>query len=128
MPWIDALAHCDALTFGGLDDWRSPTIDELRSLVRGCYSTETGGSCPWTDECTEDCGDFSCEGCEAMAGPGVDGCYWDAAFGGDCSVYWSSVTSPSVSTDAIYLSFQNGAAYVLEKTDSLYSRCVRDGI
>lgn len=30
--WAEAVAHCDGLDWGGRDDWRLPTIAELRSL------------------------------------------------------------------------------------------------
>ena len=31
--WDEALAFCEALEFGGHDDWRLPSTDELASLV-----------------------------------------------------------------------------------------------
>lgn len=32
-PWADAVSHCDALTWGGKDDWRLPSDFELRSML-----------------------------------------------------------------------------------------------
>jgi formylglycine-generating enzyme required for sulfatase activity len=33
MPWAQAVATCEALEWGGLDDWRLPSMLELRTLV-----------------------------------------------------------------------------------------------
>ncbi|MBP5591992.1 DUF1566 domain-containing protein [bacterium] len=69
--------YCENLILAGADDWRLPTIDELRTLVRGISTIEPGGKCPTTDTCTkqETCNDDkentqgfgnSCLGCEAL--------------------------------------------------------------
>ena len=31
--WQEALAYCDALSWGGADDWRLPDVKELRSSI-----------------------------------------------------------------------------------------------
>lgn len=89
-----AVAYCDDLELCGFTDWVLPTIGELRSIIRGCANTETGGPCPATDTCTRDgCWNEACEGCPEEAGPDA-GCYWAMALEGDCSDirwdYWSS--------------------------------------
>ena len=95
-----AEAYCEALAVGGSDDWRLPTIDELRTLIRGCPETETGGLCPETDACTAPnppCyDDIGCIGCASReGGPGLDGCFWPEEMGTHCGWAWSS----SIATD-----------------------------
>lgn len=90
MIWSNADSHCKALLLDG-SGWRLPTIGELRTLVRGCPATETGGSCNVEEgDCLkEDCGNLSCLGCSSEQGPS-DGCYWPDMFQGTCSLHWSS--------------------------------------
>lgn len=91
----DAVAYCDALTLLGSGGWRVPTVDELRSLMRGCPQTRTDGACGLTDDCaTVDCRDDACDGCIDTPGGGpAGGCYWDPNLHGECSGYWSSTSA-----------------------------------
>ena len=87
----DATSYCDALVLGGFDDWRLPSVSELRSLVQGCAQMETGGACGVTDGCDEySCYSSSCSGCPDTFGPGPGGCYWDPELGGTCYYFMSS--------------------------------------
>lgn len=80
--------YCAGLALGGLD-WRIPTISELRSLVRGCDDTATGGACGVTDSCTgADCFN-DCDGCELGEGPG-NGCYSPVELAESCGHFWSA--------------------------------------
>lgn len=36
--WEEASSHCDSLSVGGYEDWRLPTLSELRSIVDTMYS------------------------------------------------------------------------------------------
>jgi len=74
----EAEAYCDQMNLDGYTDWRLPSISELRTLIRGCPETETGGLCSVTDEClsADSCWDYSCAGCEYKEGPGTFGRYW----------------------------------------------------
>jgi hypothetical protein len=41
---INAAEYCENNTEGGLS-WKLPDIDEIRTLVKGCENTKTGGEC-----------------------------------------------------------------------------------
>jgi hypothetical protein len=93
-----AQAYCAGLTLGGYHDWRVPDIDALRSLIRGCPATMTGGSCGVTDQCLKSsCYTSSCGGCAQDAGP-ANGCYWPSQIDGVCVVDGSYVTFLSATT------------------------------
>lgn len=73
----DSITYCENLVLAGHDDWRLPTIDELRTLVRGVSTIEYGGKCPTSELCStqETCNEDkdnsqgfgnSCLGCEAL--------------------------------------------------------------
>ena len=48
--WSQAVSYCDKLDEGGFTDWRLPNIDELRTTIKNCYKTETGGECRVSEE------------------------------------------------------------------------------
>jgi hypothetical protein len=90
----EAEAYCDGLVLDG-GGWRLPTISELRTLIRGCAATETGGTCNLTDECpNEECWNQSCQyhdnGCETYGGPAWYGAYWPEDIAGSIAGYLSS--------------------------------------
>ena len=126
--WYEAQEFCQDLDWGGYVDWRLPTISELRSLIRGCPDTETGGSCRLADDCLGSaCWDESCYGCVQYEGPS-DGCYWPDQMNGDCNIYWSSsseITNSDSYSWAIY--FDAGLILKGASVDPsiLLARCVR---
>lgn len=106
MSWESAKQYCTALSSNG-GGWHLPTIDELRSLVRGCPATETGGSCNiGEDDCLDiSCWDGTCVECPDD-GPGTAGCYWPSEMSGECSWFWSSSelkTSPGYAWFIVYV-------------------------
>jgi hypothetical protein len=81
----DAVRYCDQVAFGGYSDWRLPTIEELRTLVRGNPKTEADGECPLVEGSTNaDMNDPACGPLTEWDGPGVGGCYWPPELGGTC--------------------------------------------
>jgi len=128
LDWSNALSYCINLTLGNHYDWRMPSIDELRSLIRGCDTTESAGSCRVSGGClsSTDCQDSSCDGCSGNAGP-ANGCYWPDKLKGNCGWYWSSSTCSNHTDWAWGIDFP--WAYVgHEGKNGHYRtvRCVRD--
>ncbi len=129
----EAMSHCEGLILGGYSDWRLPTISELRSLIRGCPATETGGLCGVTDSCKEDdCSNDACLGCERGFGPGPEGAYWPVELAGDCSDehfysgYWSSVGVLSgIEMNSWLVGFNGAYVTHISRARNNRVRCVR---
>jgi len=127
--WDDAVTYCNGLSLAGYGpgSWHLPTISELRSLIRGCPVTETGGACRVTDECLL----FSCwdsiYSCSSLGGPGTGGAYWPVELSGAVSAYWSSSSVADSTSNAWGVNFYNG--FVLDYVKALGDlvRCVRLG-
>lgn len=87
-------SYCSGLTWAGVEGWRGPSISELRSLVRGCPATATGGVCEVTDSCAsmEECWEYDCNGCANYGGPGGNGYYWpdEMSCGQPAGSVWST--------------------------------------
>lgn len=116
MSWQDASEYCDEK--GG----RLPTISELRTLIRDCLSTKTGGGCGVTDDClsSEECCSSSCFGCEFNVSD--QGKYNVFGAGGES---WSS-SSDSDNLNFAWLIYFDSANIVSEnKERPLYFYCVR---
>lgn len=98
--WQEAEDYCKDLVLVGYSDWHLPTINELRSLIRGCPNSEPGGACGVTDTCTT--GDAGCTtNCFACGG---NYCHWPDEMEGPCEagdvIYWSSTLLGSTPTAA----------------------------
>ncbi len=125
MTWEEAISYCENLSFSGHDDWRLPTISELRSLIRGCDGTVTGGSCGVTDSCLDSsCQDESCYACEYGAGPN-NGCYGPPELAGECDWYWSSSPVADFAGRAWFVNFSDGAVPSYDIVPNGVARCVR---
>ncbi len=124
--WSDANSYCSTLPTGGLS-WRLPTISELRSLVRDCANTQTGGACGVKDDCLDgSCNSSSCAGCQSDQGP-ADGCYWPTGLSGDCGTYWSSSEASDIQTWALMFTTAGVYAYQSNLAGQTFKvRCVSD--
>ena len=121
-------SYCQDLFLADYGDWRLPTISELRSLIRGCEDTETGGSCGVTDSCLDlSCWELhDCYGCPYGDRPAW-GCYWPSQLQGTCGEwFWSS---SAVADDDFFVwsvDFLFGkVAYYGVDYDIFNARCVR---
>ena len=122
--WMEATVVCEESKQGGHDDWRLPTADELRSLVRACPTSEPGGSCGVTAGCVEPwCGD-DCPGCTWNEGPGENGCYWPPELTGNCWAYWTSTRVGGL-TEAWFVEFDSAKVAYKATDDFNQARCVR---
>ena len=128
--------YCEKLYLDGATDWRLPTISELRTLIRGCAATETGGECGITDACRFkdpydfDCWNESCDGCEMAAGPGTDGMYWPteldpAAECDDAGFYGFASSSLIADVSSTYWGVDFFSAALVWVYDSAMLLCVR---
>ena len=139
--WYSAIDHCESLVYAGYDDWKLPSISQLRSLIRGCQKTQTGGDCGVTDSCvdyTMGCENSACGGCVEYEGPAKNGCYWPDEMNGvnviggnyPCGWFWSSSEDPNYSYYSDYeawtVQFSMGWVERVVKSSSVkYARCVR---
>ena len=118
-----AIEHCSGLHLGGHTDWRLPTIDELRTLIRGCSTTESSGECPLKHDCAN-CLDQSCIGCSAWGGP-ADSCYWPGEMLGPCEGYYSSTYADSYGANGPWWMVEFSTGRVWNFEGGGIARCLR---
>jgi hypothetical protein len=129
--WPSAVDYCRELDLGGHGpgSWHLPTISELRSFIRGCPETMTGGECSVDDSCTNiECDDEACRGCDYFEGPGTEGAYWPGGVWGSLdgseAQFWSSSTDEGSSI--VWTIIYSFAHIHPETIDSIRAvRCVR---
>ena len=119
MNMNSAVEYCENLTEGGYDDWHLPDIDELRTLVQNCASTQTGGSCGVTTDCLEGSCENSCAYCES------DSTGEHSKFG-ETENLWSSSVRSDNSNHAWFINFVRGNVSYGLKSNSYKVRCVRE--
>jgi len=100
LPWVDALAACEGLSWGGHDDWRLPNVLELRSLVdvrarQPAIDVERFPNTPTYD------------GQDDLRGQ-----------------YWSS-TARWYNSFALYVSVLDGGSHFYVQSEGRHVRCVR---
>lgn len=130
--WWHARDYCKDLDLGGDSDWRLPTVGELRSIIRGCSASETGGACQITDDCIDPnaCGMTNCRGCDGFEGPGLGGVYWapDLA-GSEYSFWYWTVTRVTLRYEKSFfwkISFKTAKFYWDYDWEVNMVRCVRN--
>ena len=128
VEWQEAKDHCSSLFLDG-GGWRLPTVDELRSLIRGCPETVTGGSCGVSggclgSSCKENAGDCYCSYQDGPAG----GCYWPSEIPGICN-RWCWASSPVEGLDSFAWKVNFSQGRIDDEFDGFssgnYARCVR---
>ncbi|MDP8223371.1 MAG: DUF1566 domain-containing protein [Candidatus Lernaella stagnicola] len=124
--WEQALSYCNDLEWGGFSDWHLPTISELRSLIRGCDATATGGSCGVTDSCLayDSCWDIICWSCDEGNGP-ANGNFWPSEMVGLGGWYWSSSAISDYADWVWAIPFYGGDIDGYDASLEVYVRCVR---
>jgi len=142
---LEARSTCEASQTGGFEDWRLPTIDELRTLILGCEKTMPTGTCPvhhatgtCEDKTDRACWTEDCWGCGTNQGPvpspknPSQRCYLDATFEWQCSLpYWSDTqVRAKTSTDrrSWFVTFYDAGIDVpptMENVGNWAVRCVR---
>ncbi|MBR4532899.1 DUF1566 domain-containing protein [bacterium] len=129
MNWNEAKQYCANLNEGGYSDWRLPNIDELRTIIKNCPKTETGGECKVSEK--NGCLSYSQCGNGYKSGS----CYCDSRrnnggyyskLGDDDNVYlWSSSTRSDNTSYAWRVDFYYGGVSYNDKGYKIIVRCVR---
>jgi len=119
VPWYSGKKYCESLQLEGYTDWRLPTIDELRTIVYDCPSTEPRGACQASEFCNND--GCICGSCESKSR-----CNRNNNLSGLCTRAWSTTEMEWNSERVFYLDFNGGAVDVVEKAKaSFLVQCVR---
>ena len=120
----EALEYCNNLTLCGYSDWHLPNIDELRTLIKNCPSTETGGSCGVSENCLSASCWNDCSSCpEISSGEQI---YSKLSDGG---WLWSSSIKSDDPDYALGVFFTTASIGFYRKNDRyvwMYAACVRN--
>lgn len=128
MNWDTAVSYCENLTENNHDDWRLPNIDELRTTIKNCPKTETGGECKVSEkgECLslEQCvgkqkGSCACEYKENNGG------YYSKLGDPDGVWLWSSSIVSDKPESRWRVGCSTGFVIPSDAATNLHVRCVR---
>ena len=126
-----AISYCENLKEGSEGrNWRLPTIDELRTLIRDCSSTVIEGTCKvsadndclsqkecWTEE--------DCNGCIYDSNEPNNYSKMDIIFGSSTKYWSASFRSDYPSDHAYFIDFSTGAISAYYKDSQISVRCVK---
>ena len=125
LDYDEGVRYCDDLVLEGHEDWRLPTLVDLRTLIMGCPGSERLGACPVGRTCEPSepsCFDPAVCLCEENGGMGEGGCYWDTdVWGPDCGTYWAE----SDAATGTVVTFSTGGVGQTAPAPNM-TRCVRD--
>ena len=129
IEWQDAAPYCRNLDELGHSDWRLPTVDELRILIRNHHDTETDGPCGLTEECVEPWtsnNDINSDSCDKEYCNHHQYCYEKYSYSklDDTDILWSSTSCGSTSA-ALWIDFCTGDIVIAAKSYKQHVRCVR---
>ena len=114
MNWYDAMKYAGDLKLGGCDDWRLPTVEELRGIMALC-----GGEWPILDD-----DDYEDRRDRNWKNKSYQASYKEKGF--LSYFYWSSTTIEiDTEHDALSVSFHDGDNLRYGKYSIRYVRCVR---
>lgn len=128
IPWEYSHIYCQKLREGGFSDWRTPNIDELRTLIIKCPGTETSGRCRISEknDClSEGCYSKSCQSCPVKRTDILT--YYHETYSklGDKENLWSS-SEFFGNNGSWYVSFSSGGIFTASPFQSFKIRCVRN--
>jgi len=140
MTYSKAVEYCKNLDHCDFNDWRVPTIAELRTLVYGYSDIEPDGRCKVGDNClhktclfrgqkSED--DYPCSNKSQDAdfsGPGPSGCFFDDVWREYCGKYWSISEVEASAGQVFQIDFVKPSIVIAQKdaTSVGFIRCVRN--
>lgn len=124
MSQKEAVEYCSNLTEGGHDDWRLPSISELRTAIDNCPNMQNDGACNVKDNCLSyDC--LNVKSCFCERKDFNNGIY--SRLGDDAMVIlWSSSSESDSPYGAWTIAFVDASIEDLNKDSrSGYVRCIR---
>ncbi|MBP5406216.1 DUF1566 domain-containing protein [bacterium] len=122
LDWSSSLSYCEELTEGGYTDWRLPSINELKTLIRNCTATmANSGLCPVKDPSCLHSACYKADSCSCEEDR--NGEY--SVFG-DTEKFWSSSSTYEGSGVAWSVDFSTAGIYYHMKSSLFAVRCVRN--
>ena len=123
--WDEAVSYCDNLVEDYSDNWRLPTISELRTLVLNCVGSVPGGECgvvdtgnPSTSCLSASCAGVGyCGGCPATV---------EHSKFSDTSEFWSSSIVTDASSYVWNVHFTYADVSRSGKAECFRVRCIRN--